>query len=386
MRLDLQALARGRGMTSRERLLAAYRCQPVDRVPIRVWGADPWMELWHPSYRPIYDAAGAYSDIVLNWSGPIVATNGFFSDPAHLPRSVSERPSEHEGFLDRITTYDTPHGPLTQVEVVSSEHKPGRILKFMVETEADAQAWLSVPYVPCRPDVRPFFDLQQRLGERGLVHATFDDPISLVYFLMGSERLALWSLEKRDLLREMISVAQQRLLDYVSYLLEQGVGPCFAYFGSEICLPPLMHDHDFQEFALDINRPFVQMIRQAGGLVWLHCHGRMRRAIRGLADIGVNCVNPMEPPPLGDLTLREARHLVGARLCLEGNIEADDLFRGTPEHVRELVRQAIEQARGGGFVLCPTSAFMEWPTCNPEKVQNYLAFIEAGLEFGQDFA
>jgi len=27
---------------------------------------------------------------------------------------------------------------------------------------------------------------------------------------------------------------------------------------------------------------------------------------------------------------------------------------------------------------------MEWPTCSPEKVANYLAFIEAGREYGQE--
>ena len=49
-------------------------------------------------------------------------------------------------------------------------------------------------------------------------------------------------------------------------------------------------------------------------------------------------------------------------------------------------RADAEAPGTGGLILCPTSAFMEWPTCNPEKVANYLAFIQAGLEFGQDFA
>ena len=103
-----------------------------------------------------------------------------------------------------------------------------------------------------------------------------------------------------------------------------------------------------------------------------------------VSKVGVNCLNPIEPPPNGDVTLAQARAVVGDRMCLEGNIEADDLFRGTPARIRALVRQAIEEARGGPFILCPTSGFMEWPVCNPEKVANYLALIEAGLEYGQE--
>ncbi len=382
MRLDLQALARGRGMTSRERLLAAYRCQPVDRVPIRVWGADPWMKVWHPSYQPILDAALKYSDIVTGW-GPHL--NIFFSDLPDLQVHTEDRPSRHEGFVERVTTYETPRGPISEVEAVSLENKPGRVLKFLVENEEDALAFLSVPYIQPRPDVSPFFEMQQRLGERGLMTAYIGEPMYHVYCLMGSELMALWSIERRDLLRHLINTMADRMTAYVEYLLEQNVGPVFGYVGPELCIPPLMSPRDFDEFVVRVDKRFTDQIRQSGGLIWVHCHGDMGPVIEGFLEMGVNCLNPIEPPPIG-ITMAEARRRVGNRMCLEGNIEADDLFRSTPEHIRELVRQAIEQARGGGLILCPTSGFMEWPTCNPEKVANYLAFIQAGLEFGQDFA
>ena len=36
----------------------------------------------------------------------------------------------------------------------------------------------------------------------------------------------------------------------------------------------------------------------------------------------------------------------------------------------------------GRFILCPTSGFMEWPVCEPKTVANWLAYIEAGREYG----
>ena len=72
------------------------------------------------------------------------------------------------------------------------------------------------------------------------------------------------------------------------------------------------------------------------------------------------------------------------RMCLEGNIEADDLHRAPAEHIRRLVQQAVEEGRGGGFILCPTSGFMEWPFATERLVDNYLTYIEAGLEYGRN--
>ncbi|NPV08670.1 MAG: hypothetical protein HPY83_12025 [Anaerolineae bacterium] len=365
-------------MSSRERLLAAYQSQPVDRVPIRVWGAEPWTKVWHPSFRPILDAALEHTDLCAGW-GPYL--NLFWSD-VPVPMQVKDRPSRHEGFVDRVTTYETPRGSITQVEAVSTQHKPGRVLKFFVQSEEDALAWLSVPYVPSRPDLSPFFEKRDQLGERGLMMAYIGEPMYHIYTLMGSELMAFWSIEKRDLLREMINAAERRLTDLVFYMLEQGVGPVFGYVGPELCIPPLMTPRDFYEFVVQVDKKFTLPIRQAGKLLWVHCHGGMGPVIEGFLEMGVNCLNPIEPPPNGDITLAEARQRVGDRMCLEGNIEADDMFRSSPERIRELVRTAIEEARGGGFILCPTSGFMEWPTASPTQVNNYLEFIKAGLEFG----
>jgi len=370
-------------MTPRERLLAAYRCQPVDRVPIRVWGAEPSMKVWHPSFQPILDAALEHTDIVTGWG---TWSNIFHSASSEIDVVVSDRPGSHSGFVDRVTTYRIPGGELTQIEAVSTEHKPGRVMKFFIESEAEAELWLSAPYVAARPDVTPFFEKTRELGEAGLVMAYMGSPVYAVYEMIGSERLALWSIDRRDLLREMGKTMTTRLLHEVVHQLENGVGPAYGYVGPELCIPPLMTPQDFEEFVVGPEGEIIRHIRDAGGFVWLHCHGDMGPVLDGLQRMGVAALNPIEPPPMGSLTMRQVRERVGNAMCLEGNIEADDLFRARPGRIRELVRTAIEEARGGGFVLCPTSGFMEWSTASPTQVSNYLEFIQAGLDFGRDFA
>lgn len=371
-------------MTSRERLMAAFRSQPVDRVPIKIWSAAPWSRVWHPSFQPILDLALAKTDLAVQWG---MDTGYFMTHMDAVDLWVSDKPSDHEGFRERHTVVHTKHGDLHSIDAYSTENKPGMQMKHAIESVEDARRFLSIPYVPIQPDVSDFFFKQKEMGERGIMIAQIDfEPIYAVQMLMGSELLAVWLMEERDLIREMVECLTERVIDRVEYLLSRGVGPVLGYYGPELCSPPLVRPVDFQEFVVDVDRRFTRLVKDAGNLLWVHSHGPMSRVLQGFLDIGVDCLNPIEPPPMGDVTMRQARQIVGNRMCLEGNIEADDMYRATPAHIRHLVAQAIEEARGGGLILCPTSGYMEWTTASKRQVDNYFAYVEAGLEFGKGFS
>ncbi|MHB0875331.1 MAG: uroporphyrinogen decarboxylase family protein [Anaerolineae bacterium] len=371
-------------MTSRERLMAAFRSQPVDRVPIKIWSAAPWSRVWHPSFQPILDLALAKTDLAVQWG---MDTGYFMTHMDAVDLWESHKPSEHEGFRDRHTVVHTKYGDLHSVHTYSTEHRPGMQMKYPIESIEDARKFLSIPYVLIEPDVSDFFFRQDEMGERGIMIAQIDyEPIFAVQMLMGSELLAIWLMEERQLVREMVEALTERVVDRVKYLLSKGVGPVFGYYGPELCSPPLVRPIDFQEFVVEVDRKFTSLVKEAGGLMWVHSHGPMSRVLQGFLDIGVDCLNPIEPPPMGDVTVRQARQVVGSRMCLEGNIEADDMYRAPAKRIRELVAQAIEEARGGGLILCPTSGYMEWTTAGQRQVDNYRAFVEAGLEFGKDFS
>ncbi|NPV07800.1 MAG: hypothetical protein HPY83_07530 [Anaerolineae bacterium] len=370
-------------MTSRERLLAAFRSQAVDRAPVKVWSAAPWMQVWHPGFQPILDAALAKTDLAVQWG---MDTGYYMTDRSAVPITVEDRPSAHDDYRERHITVSTPRGDLHTIQAYSPLHKPGYTKKYTIQTVEDARRFLSIPYVPMEPDLSEYFERDREVGDRGIMIAQLDfEPIYATQMLMGSETLAIWLLEERELIREIVECLSERIVDRVEYLLSRGVGPVFGYYGPELCIPPLVRPQDFQEFVVEVDKRFTHLIKEAGGLLWVHCHGKMRPVLQGFMDMGVDCLNPIEPPPIGDVSMRQAREIVGDRMCLEGNLEADDLYRAPASRIRELVARAIEEARGGGLILCPTSGFMEWPYPLDRLVENYLTYIDAALEFGKDF-
>jgi uroporphyrinogen-III decarboxylase len=91
----------------------------------------------------------------------------------------------------------------------------------------------------------------------------------------------------------------------------------------------------------------------------------------------------LEPPPLGDVVLSEAKRRIGDRVCLIGNIQYEDLASASVRQVEELVRDAIAQgAPGGGFVLSLCAAPYEVPL--PAKTaRNMIAMLRFGREYGE---
>jgi uroporphyrinogen decarboxylase len=220
------------------------------------------------------------------------------------------------------------------------------------------------------------------MGDAGVVIVGMVDPIYNVQRLIGSETLALWSVEQRDLVHAMCEFFCRRQGDAVRYCLSQGMGPFFGWVGPEICVPPLMGPVDFRDFVVRYDRRLSDLIHDAGGLIWVHCHGSVSKVLEDFIAAGIDCLQPLEPPPYGDLVLAEAKRRVQGRLCLEGNFECYEFDRFTPEQMRERVRQAMaDAAPGGGYIVATASG----PTApmTPQAVETLVTFVEAVEEFGR---
>lgn len=369
-------------MTSQERLLTAIRCDEPDRVPLHVMGVHAWDEEWvaaqDESYRPVIELTLEHGDFFPNWYptyGPLLTA----SDEFIRSSETSETP-------ERRTTrerWDTPAGPLFCAHTQDIQGRVGMQVEYPVKTLQDLDRALSVPYIPPQPDCSRYFEMRQRLGDRGVLFACMSDALHFVQCLTGSETLALWSVEHRDRVLEAVEIFTQRIEGLVRYLIGQGVGPVFGWIGAELCVPPLMSPADFREFVVPFDARPHRIVHEAGGLVHCHCHSKVGKVLEGFAEMGVDCLNPLEAPPMGDVTLAEAKRRIGDRVCLEGNVQFGDMLRAPEQEIARQVRECLEVgAPGGGYILTQTS-IPHMRVLEPQTVRNYVTFIEEGAKYGR---
>lgn len=364
-------------MTSRERMMAAFRCQEPDLFPIHVRGVRAWDRHWcetrHPSYRPLIEAVREHGAYEVGWN----PGGGLLLTGAELPTSsVCEEAGD---WIVTRTTIETPRGPLTSVHKSSTRGLPGLQVEFPIKTMDDVERVLSVPYEPVRIDPAGFFAAEAQIGDRGIVMCALPVPIYRIAQLTGSDLLAIWSIEQRALIHRLIEVFLERTLDLLDALIAAGVGPIYATSGEEFMTPPLAGPRDFREFVVAPGQPVRERLQRAGMLRHIHCHGPINALLEDFVALGANCLHPVEPPPLGDVTFAEAKRRIGDRVCLEGNIQIGDLYHDPTELVVAKVRATCEVgAPGGGFILCPTAS-PHTAELTDLTVANYLAMIETAV-------
>lgn len=352
-------------------MTALRRGQP-DRVPVFLY-INPYVDWkFDPSYAEVLKACEDMEDVVYDWYFP----HGLFCTAAEIP---SEKRKLGNGDIE--TCLHTPAGPLTAIE--RRDWRGSGLVKRWICGADDLERALSVPYVPARPDLTPFFSEKRRVGDRAVAQATFSDPIGCVGWI-DEAALAVMTIEERPLLKQFLEVMFGRIMDALRYCLDGGVGPIYYFNGPEYALPPLMSPDDFEEFVVEYDRRLVERVHQTESMVTIiHSHGRVNKFLERFAAMGADGLNVLEPPPFGDVVLADAKRRVGDRMCLIGNIQYDDLARRSPEEVEHLVREAIRQgAPGGGFILSPCASPYE-PTLSPEAAANFILYLQAAHRWGR---
>ena len=369
-------------MTSRQRLLTAMRCEEPDRVPIVVRGVNPyarymnWRGKAHPSYQPLIDRVRACCDVQHLWS----AGHGFFLNGADLP--IQSRIEIAPDWQITHSVLRTPQGMLTSVSRMGNQSYSHAVLKHWIAGEEDVETFLSLPFCLAKPDLAPYWKAKEELGDAGYVLPYLDDPVGFVHSLLGSELLAIWSIEAPHLIRRLLDAMHERCLAYTRALLAAGVSPVIGLQGQEQVVPPLLSPRHFDDYVTRYDAPLFELIRSHGCLVYVHCHGFLDAVLGRFADMGVNVLHPIEAPPLGDVTLAEAKRRIGDRVCLEGNIQIGDIMTQSRHEIVDRVRRAIKDAaHGGGFILSLTATPFEQMLSGRTR-DNLLAMIDAALHFG----
>jgi hypothetical protein len=269
---------------------------------------------------------------------------------------------------------------LREVYQKSTRRRPGYEREHPLKEPADIRRLLSLPYEPHPLDPAAFHETDRLTGDRGLPLFGVDHAMYALQRLIGSENFALWSLSDGDLLLEAMQVFAGRIRRHVQAALDAGLRRIvFGWVGPELCIPPLMPPAAFQRFVFDLDQPLIDLIHDAGGRVWVHCHGRVKGLIDSFCRMGVDVLNPIEPPPMGDLTMAEAFALAGGRMGLEGGIETHDFMTAPAACIRAQFREVLAAGSGRRLILCPSSGYTENPEPSPAEIANWLCYIDEGV-------
>jgi uroporphyrinogen-III decarboxylase len=109
---------------------------------------------------------------------------------------------------------------------------------------------------------------------------------------------------------------------------------------------------------------------------YVHTCGFISDRLELMAGAGVDGIECMDPPPLGDVMLEDAKKRVGSKVFLKGNIDSvNALLLGNDHEVEQTILETIEAGKpGGGYIL--STACSVAPAVLPERIQRLAQLVE----------
>ncbi len=102
--------------------------------------------------------------------------------------------------------------------------------------------------------------------------------------------------------------------------------------------------------------------------VYTHTCGRLGDRLELLVESHTQGVDTLDPPPLGNTTLADAKARIGDRLFIKGNMNAVEILADTREQFRARALSTLEAGKpGGGYVL--STACSVAPRVEPWKLE-----------------
>ncbi|NLZ89209.1 MAG: hypothetical protein GX916_06880 [Clostridiales bacterium] len=372
-------------MTSRERLLAALKLQPTDRVPINTYELCPHnsqsFENKEPSYRDLMSFIRANCDSLTMWNP---SGNGVFalsSHPAEIRHTQDTVPDK--GLTINRYSVTAPSGRvLTWTDQVYQDVVTTWHTEHICKTLQDVDDFLSFPYTPITYDASDYVRIREELGDHGLIMASVGDPLCTAMEIMEFGEATVWAMTETDHFESAIKEIHRRNMINLENMLKAQVVDLYRICGPEYATPPYLPPRFFERFVVPCVTDMTRLIHRYGGLVRIHSHGRVGQVLDMILTCGADGIDPCEAPPDGDISLGELKRRVAGRLCVFGNLQLKLLERASENEVRSTVKQCMEEAKEGyGYVIMPTASPINIPLAQKTE-NNYRVFIEAALEYG----
>jgi len=378
-------------MTHRQRFLAAVLHQAPDRVP-----ACPCLSNMVPARRtgrPFWDVYlfntpplwQAYLETARHFDidarliyGGVQFTYGPDAAKVEAKTDILSRSAEA---VTTRTVQSTPFGQLTSETVYQAGNPPTATVKPIKDIAADLPAFKCLFPLPTGYSADKADAMRKSAGEDAVFCLSLGYPGFHAFsdvFHGGLEAATYAFMDHPELFEELRQTMHAATVRKAELMLDYR--PDILYFSASGTLT-LSTPRWVRQFCLPTIKQVTRMARQAGVPTMLHACGKSRLFVEMLAnETDLDCINPLEMPPMGDADLAQIKRLFGGKLSLAGNIHTTAvMLMGSPAEVDEACRQAIEAAgAGGGFLL------MTGDQCGRDTPdENIVAFVEAAKRYGK---
>lgn len=329
-------------MTIRQRLMSVLRGGVADRIP---WSIYEWLLPDTPAARTM-PAKGL----------ALVGSRRIYR-PVYDGVTVETQES-HGGAGERLihTRIETPVGALSEVATLDPSYGSRWIREFLIKGPEDYRAAeYYFRHTRFEPDDGPWYEADAAMGDAGIVIGEIMAlPILHLYqYWMGLEGMA----EGIHLYPDRFDALVDALEAHYHRQVELAAGsPAEVIWFPESISAHVISPRLFERYCLPTYRRAVPVLREAGKLIAAHYDGAIRPYLQQLASVDIPIIEAFTPPPMGDLSITEAKAAWPEKIIwinFPGNLFLEPT-EAIEAYTLDLLRQG---APGGRLVMGCTEDF-----------------------------
>jgi uroporphyrinogen decarboxylase len=353
-------------MTPRQRFLTAMRpggisdrvpCTPdiSNYIPCKRSGR-PFWEIYFENKLPLWKAyldAADYFGIDA-WMASCTFIP-LLTDNSRVEQTTELVFDKNQDAMIEKTLIRTPDGDMTAQSLCYRADPPSPIEKPIKDFDEDFKKYKWLLQEPTGLDMavveemRAACELRNQAFGLCLGYPGFQGWMSVVEG--GVTPLTYAEYDAPELLEEWMELDLAQGTRVMELLL--AIKPDYLLFGGSGTIT-LASPELARKYAIPALKKWSAMAKAAGVPTMLHSCGKSRALVDMLCDeTDVDCINPLEIPPMGDVELAEVKQARGHQISLMGNLHTTNvMLKGTADEVRAAARRAIADAgEGGGFIL-----------------------------------
>lgn len=339
-------------MTGLERLNIAMKCQQPDRVPV-----------WCPL---------SLEHIVRNGT-----KNGSIPDTIEEFVDAECKLTKQYGF-DGVVLYLPGIRKYSQVSTLLNEmiNKIPEGNTTHIFEQADPEKWKREIYEHQLEDFYSAHLAREILGTIYHIGGWTPDGFSkAVQWFPRLDDAMIATLEDPSRFKVMVNYFDEQSIHWAKAQIELG-GIESIHISSPYAGSSFLSLKAYKEFVLPSVKKLAEAIKSLGAFTYLHTCGFLSDRLEILAESRVDGIECMDPPPLGNVELSDAKKRIGDKVFLKGNIDSVNvLLRGSDEEVDKAILKCLKDGMpGGGYIL--STACSVAPLVPPERVKRLSELAE----------
>lgn len=223
-----------------------------------------------------------------------------------------------------------------------------------------------------------FFDTMELVREKTKgevsVHGEVFSPFTHYLELIGYQNAIIGLVRNREKVKALLERLTDAAIAWAVAQARRGADAILissAFAGGGFISPKM-----YAEFVLPYERRLAEAVRACDTPVYTHTCGRIGDRLDLMEQTRTMGIDTLDPHPLGNVELADAKNGVGRRLFLKGNLNSVALLEYAAEE--EVIAEATERIRigkpGGGYIL--SSACSIAPRVEPWKIELFTPLAE----------